>query len=130
MPKVPCYQCGQPFEPSPDALKAWVESDRTFDPTDWVCPACSAAEERRPLTLAEAMDLMPDGDRVITGTPIWGGLTLQVSTNLRSDLIAAIEKYGAEFTGPLATHSGFGMAIRDEHGWLFIRTKKGVEPHA
>jgi RecJ-like exonuclease len=40
---VKCVMCEQYFEPSPEAVKAWVESAAVFDPTDWECPACEEA---------------------------------------------------------------------------------------
>jgi hypothetical protein len=39
---VPCYLCGEPFEPDPEKLKAWAESGAAFQPDDWECPECAA----------------------------------------------------------------------------------------
>jgi rubredoxin len=40
---VTCCICGHEFEPNPDEVKAWAESGRQFDPTDWTCPECLEA---------------------------------------------------------------------------------------
>lgn len=37
-----CYQCRNPYEPDPEKVRAWVESERSFNPTDWKCPECQA----------------------------------------------------------------------------------------
>jgi hypothetical protein len=37
---VKCYQCGTEFQPPAEKLKAWAESGRSFDPTDWECERC------------------------------------------------------------------------------------------
>lgn len=37
---IECYLCGEMFEPSPEKIKAWAESGRDFDPTDWECGQC------------------------------------------------------------------------------------------
>ena len=48
---VNCCICNRPFEPDPARLKAWAESGRSFDPTDWECPDCRNLEAE----YAEAM---------------------------------------------------------------------------
>ena len=40
---VKCCVCEQLFEPPPDHLRAWGESGRDFDPTDWECEPCTVA---------------------------------------------------------------------------------------
>lgn len=40
---VNCHLCLQPFEPDPDLVRAWGNSGRSFDPTDWECDACHVA---------------------------------------------------------------------------------------
>lgn len=35
-----CWMCGLEFEPDPERMRAWAESGRTFDPTDWECGQC------------------------------------------------------------------------------------------
>lgn len=42
---VECYLCGETFEPSPERVKAWAESGRDFDPTDWECKRCDDCDE-------------------------------------------------------------------------------------
>lgn len=37
---VTCYVCGCEFEPTAEEMRAWAESGRNFDPTDWECPHC------------------------------------------------------------------------------------------
>lgn len=41
MTMVECWMCGQEFEPGPESLKAWSDSDRDFEPTDWECGQCN-----------------------------------------------------------------------------------------
>lgn len=42
---VQCYRCGIIFSPSVVALRAWAESGRPFDPTDWNCDDCRREED-------------------------------------------------------------------------------------
>lgn len=37
-----CYVCHREYQADPVAAKAWAESGRAFEPTDWVCPRCIA----------------------------------------------------------------------------------------
>jgi len=39
-----CYKCNRNYTPPPAQMKAWAESGRDFDPTDWECGTCQAAE--------------------------------------------------------------------------------------
>lgn len=39
-----CYICDREFEPDPQQLKAWAESECDFDPTDWECGDCQRME--------------------------------------------------------------------------------------
>lgn len=35
-----CYICGTTFVADPAKMKAWAESGRDYDPTDWECECC------------------------------------------------------------------------------------------
>ena len=52
---VNCCICNRSFEPDPARLKAWAESGRSFDPTDWECPDCQNYEPEH-----EAMEVAGD----------------------------------------------------------------------
>lgn len=41
---IECWICGKLFEPDPEKVKAWAESDRGFDGTDWECRECIQLE--------------------------------------------------------------------------------------
>ncbi len=43
--KLECWMCGEMFVPDPEKVKAWAESDRPFDGTDWECPDCIKGQE-------------------------------------------------------------------------------------
>lgn len=38
--QVECWLCGKLYTPDPDKVKAWAESGRPFDGTDWECGLC------------------------------------------------------------------------------------------
>ena len=40
---VECHLCQEPFEASEERVRAWADSGRPFDPTDWECPDCCRA---------------------------------------------------------------------------------------
>lgn len=46
--RVPCWMCGELFQPDPDALRRWVESGRGWMPDDWTCPRCERAANEQP----------------------------------------------------------------------------------
>jgi len=37
---VRCCRCDGWYVPNPESVKAWAESGRPFDPTDWECGGC------------------------------------------------------------------------------------------
>lgn len=41
-----CWMCNTDYEEDPERVRAWAESDKNFDPTDWECPDCKAASFR------------------------------------------------------------------------------------
>jgi PRTRC genetic system protein C len=55
---VPCYSCGEIFQPDADKLRAWAESGAPYDPTDWECPECARLDAGLPPADADA----PEGD--------------------------------------------------------------------
>lgn len=78
------------------------------------------ASAPHPLSYNEAVAMLPDGEYVYTfrGT---GPSQLGASWP-RAEL--AIRQYGTELTGPPATKMGYGMALIDDTGPLFIATRK------
>ncbi len=45
---VKCWKCEEQYQPKPEDLKRWAESGASFEPTDWECPSCKAAEGEHP----------------------------------------------------------------------------------
>lgn len=45
---VKCWKCQERYQPKAEDLKRWAESGTSFDPTDWECPSCEAAEGEHP----------------------------------------------------------------------------------
>lgn len=78
------------------------------------------------LTLEEATSRLPDRDKVHTIRQR-GGFLFGADWD-RADLLAHIEKYGAEESGQYATNSGHGICLMDDSGWLFIETGNEGEP--
>jgi len=37
---VNCCLCGRQFQPDEAKIRAWAESGRKFEPTDWACGRC------------------------------------------------------------------------------------------
>jgi len=44
-PTAACYVCGYRFAVDAERLREWAESGRPYDPTDWKCMDCFAAED-------------------------------------------------------------------------------------
>jgi hypothetical protein len=81
-------------------------------------------ETRVHLSYAQALDLMTDDEMIHTfraAGPMSIGADWQ-----RSDVLALIRKYGAEPAGEHATALGYRLAIIDDHGLLFIKTKEPI----
>ncbi len=78
--------------------------------------------ERIVLTKEQAINMLPNKEMIHTFRQ--GGPTLIGADWDKKDLIEAINKYEVELTGEQARSMGHGMALYDEHGWLFIETKK------
>jgi hypothetical protein len=79
-------------------------------------------DERVHLSYAQALDLLTDDEMIHTfraAGPMSIGADWQ-----RTDVLALIRKYGAELAGANATAMGHGLAVIDDHGLLFIKTKE------
>jgi hypothetical protein len=78
-------------------------------------------DDKELIALEEAVKRLPDGDMVHTFRQ--GGPCLIGADHERDRLIEAMRIAPAiEVTGPQAQAMGHGLAICDEHGWLFIET--------
>lgn len=76
---------------------------------------------RELITLDEAIKRLPTGAMVHTFRQ--GGPCLIGADHERDRLIEAMRNASEiEATGPQAQSLGHGLAICDEHGWLFIET--------
>lgn len=73
------------------------------------------------LTFAEALQRLPDGPTVRCTRESLPGV-LVVASRKRKELEKAMLWHGVEETGPIATRHGYGMALRDERGLLYIET--------
>jgi hypothetical protein len=86
-----------------------------------VTPAdTSPSRQREPLTLDEAVALLPDGDDIHTFRGS-GGIMLGADWD-RQTVIAAMAECGVEKSGPMATAMGHGLVLHDPKP-LFIATK-------
>lgn len=88
-------------------------------------------DDRRLLTFAEAEALLPAGETVHTFRS-GRGLMLGADWDKRSVLEALNKAETIDVSGPVAQAMNHGLAINDEHGWLFIETmgpNAQVKPH-
>lgn len=78
-------------------------------------------DDKELVTLEEAVRRLPDGDMVHTFRQ--AGQALLGADHERDRLIDAMKNAPQiEVTGPQAQAMGHGLAILDDHGWLFIET--------
>lgn len=77
-------------------------------------------DEREPLTLDEAVAMLPDGDEIHTfrSSP---GMMLGADWP-RDQIVAAMAECGVELAGPMATAMGHGLVVLDPKP-LFIATR-------
>lgn len=84
-------------------------------------PASPQSDKREPLTLDEAVALLPDGDDIHTFRGS-GGIMLGADWD-RQTVIAAMAECGVEKSGPMATAMGHGLVLFDPKP-LFIETRE------
>lgn len=77
-------------------------------------------DERAPLTLDQAVAMLPDRDHIHTFRST--GMALIGADWPREKLIDAIRDYGSELSGPASTRMGHGIVLMDDKGPLFIET--------
>ena len=83
-------------------------------------------DDKELISLEDAIKRLPDGGMVHTFRQ--GGPCLIGADHERDRLIEAMRAAPAiEVTGPQAQAMGHGLAICDEHGWLFIETANGLD---
>jgi hypothetical protein len=44
----------------------------------------------------------------------------------RKQILKALKQHVVQLSGPAATASGHGLVFEDEHGYVFVETKKGA----
>lgn len=76
---------------------------------------------REPVSLETAVAMLPDGDTIHTFRS-GPGLLLGADMS-RAQIVEAMKAHGVELSGHTATSMCHGLALRDEHGWLFIATR-------
>lgn len=79
-------------------------------------------EEKKVLTAVEAIAMLPDGEEIHTFRN--SSFALMGADWKRKSLIEALNKYEVEVPGAQAQAMGHGMAFCDDHGWVFVETKK------
>lgn len=84
------------------------------------------SDERVPVSLERAKEMLPSGDHVHTFRTSAPGFLLGADWE-RQDLIETIEKYGCELSGPMAAKMDHGLVLCDSGGMLFIETKSNKE---
>ena len=82
-------------------------------------------DDKELISLDEAIKRLPDGDMVHTFRQ--GGPCLIGADHERDRLIDAMRSAPEiEVAGQQAQAMGHGLAICDEHGWLFIETANAI----
>jgi hypothetical protein len=76
-------------------------------------------EDRKPLSREEAIALLPDGDDIHTFMA--AGFALIGADWSREEVIEAIDKHGAELSGPVATGMNHGINLTGTN--IFVGTK-------
>lgn len=77
-------------------------------------------DEKKFVTIEEAIDLLPDSEMIHTFRQ--AGPVIVGADHDRDCLIDYMRKaQKIEVTGEQAQAMGYGLAIHDEHGWLFIK---------
>jgi hypothetical protein len=95
-----------------------VETEKANEPED----AADKNNGREFITKEQAIALLPNGENIHTFRQ--AGPTLIGADWEREDIIAAMDKYRFELTGPAASSMGHGMAFEDEYGLVFVETKE------
>lgn len=70
--------------------------------------------------------MLPDGEYIHTFRQARAGMLLGADWG-RADILAHIEKHGAELSGETATRMDHGMVVLADGGALFIETRKAAE---
>lgn len=78
------------------------------------------SDERVPVPLAEAIAMLPEGEKVHTFR--LSGFVLIGADWDRADLIAEMERHGVELSGPRAAAAGHGLVLFDPDP-LFIEAR-------
>lgn len=87
-------------------------------------------DDKELITFDEAIKRLPDEDWIHTFRN-YGNVLMGADWKKEEIFEAMQAATEIEITGPQAQAIGHGLAICDEHGWLFIETANaGVERHA
>lgn len=78
-------------------------------------------DERESVSYEQAIAMIGNRERIHTFRQPMAGMMLGADWG-RAELLRAIEKHGAELSGPLATKMKHGLLLIDDHGPLFIET--------
>lgn len=84
------------------------------------------SDERVPLTTEEAIRRLPDREMIHTIRE--AGPFILGADCPREKVLARIEKFEVEESGPRASASGHGLCLKDEIGWLFIEANDEDRP--
>ena len=78
-------------------------------------------EEKSELTEEKAISMISENELIHTFRG--NGPAIVGCSHEREWIIELIKKHGAELSGPMASAMNHGVALKDDHGWLFIETK-------
>jgi len=78
--------------------------------------------EKTFITFDRAVGMLPDGEYIHTFRT--GGPCLIGADHEREMLLRQLKINRIELTGEVAQSMNHGIAIKDDHGWLFIETKQ------
>lgn len=79
------------------------------------------SDERIILTKEQALSMLPFKKDIHIFRNPSGGILMGFDVD-RKEIIEKINKHEVEVTGEQAQEMGHGMALCDEHGWMFIET--------
>jgi hypothetical protein len=83
----------------------------------------SETSERVHLEPADALAMVKEGEYVHTFRQSAHGMLIGADWP-RARIEEVLAVHPAELAGEMATGMGHGLVVHDEHGWLFIATRK------
>lgn len=89
----------------------------------------SMKEDREPLTTEQAISMLPNTSKIQTAREISPGIVIGAEWD-KSEIIEAIQKFGARKAEGIAARHNFGIEIvdREEDEPLYVHTLRDAHP--